>query len=135
MRQRYRIRPASEGKEGAQADVAEIERAPEQRGNVGRKEHVGEERIADANVGRDCAAEVRREEDCAKEGGSRIDVEREADELQQPDPEDRRRWIAQLDRRLNRLWHAGDLQSGIHQQEGDGEAAENPAGNDLLPGE
>jgi hypothetical protein len=61
--------------------LAEPEPEPEQGRDVDREEHVAEERVADAHVRRDRAAEVAGPEDDPEDGGPRVEVEGGAGEL------------------------------------------------------
>ena len=64
------------------ARVAEVESAPDERPDVDRKHHVAEERVPDANVRRDRAAEIAGQQNGAEDRRRREEVERETRQQQ-----------------------------------------------------
>src|SRR5687767_2920772 len=72
---------ASRAKQCANAGVAEIQPAPDERGDVDRGDRVREKRVVDPQVRRDRAAKVTSPQDRAERRGARDQVEHEADDL------------------------------------------------------
>jgi len=75
------LRLTPDGKDRAQAEIAQIQSAPEQYAYIDRKENVTEEWKPDAQVGCDGATEVAGEQNRAENRGSRDGVEDNADQL------------------------------------------------------
>src|ERR1700736_6590288 len=71
--------------QGTNARIAQVQSAPEQRGDVDREERVREERVVEAELGRDRAAEVAGPQDGAEWSGARDDVQDQAHESDRTD--------------------------------------------------
>ena len=117
-----------EWNQGPKTLLAKPEPSPQKGRDVGRKEDVAEQRIPDANLRGDRAAEMTGQEDRSEHSRPRKCVKRQTYELHDSDSGDHVLRIAELDGALDRDGKFQDLDYAVKQQEQDGERAEHEPG-------
>src|SRR5262245_25719404 len=101
VRSRTWLLRRAERKHRAQPLVAQPEASPEEERDVDGKEGLAEERVADAHMRRDGAAEIAGPQHGAEHRRARDQVDGQACELEQPEPEEDVRGVPELGRRLD----------------------------------
>jgi peptidoglycan-N-acetylglucosamine deacetylase len=114
-----------------QPGIAQHQPAPQQRRHVAREQHVGEQRMAHAELGGHRAAQVPREQHDPIERRARDHVERRAHQQDRADDRQGVRPVAQLRRSVHRGLQHEHLHDGVHQAEEHRDGAEDCARPEL----
>src|SRR5215207_999588 len=112
---------AARAEHRADAGVAQVEAAPDQRGDVDREEDVREERVVEPEMRRDRATEIARPEQRADGSGARDEVEDEADDLDHAEDRKVMRLPPELHRTVYCLLRGEQLDHGVEGEEEHGE--------------
>ena len=116
------------------ARIAQHEPGPEDRRQVDREEDVCEQRVADADVRRDGAAQVASQQQSAEDRGRRDDVGEDAEEQGQAETEHEVSRIAQLGGAVEDRLQPQEFSEGVEEQEERRDGAEHAAGYELTGG-
>ena len=118
----------------AQARLPQVQPAPEHRGHVDRKQRVAQERVADADVRGDRAAEVSRHDDGAEHGRLRHEIEHQADQLDCADHGDGVLRVAERHRAFHGRCQPQQLHDRVECEEQRGERRQDVGRAALCPG-
>jgi hypothetical protein len=109
-----------------QPEIPKPQPAPQHHRDVNGKEGVAEKRVIDAHVGRDCPAQVAGEQDGTEKSSTRHEIQRQADQQRDAEPENARNGKAKLQGALEHRCWLHELHQTIDGQKSYWNAAENP---------